>query len=116
MLIRLSIYTRTIKIINNRLKKWTLFYWGWWIAWSLFVGMFIAKVSKGRTIRQFIIDVLFIPVGFTFLWMTVFGNSAIEIVMTGKAQDLINAANNNIPVALFVIFVSISHLQQYYQL
>lgn len=96
-------------------KKWTLFYWGWWIAWSLFVGMFIAKVSKGRTIRQFIIDVLFIPVGFTFLWMTVFGNSAIEIVMTGKAQDLINAANNNIPVALFE-FCSISHLQQYYQL
>ncbi|MBK2111727.1 BCCT family transporter [Francisella tularensis subsp. novicida FSC159] len=83
------------------LKKWTLFYWGWWIAWSPFVGMFIAKVSKGRTIRQFIIGVLFIPVGFTFLWMTVFGNSAIEIVMTGKAQDLINAANNNIPVALF---------------
>ncbi|MDE4969838.1 BCCT family transporter, partial [Francisella tularensis subsp. holarctica] len=63
--------------------------------------MFIAKVSKCRTIRQFIIDVLFIPVGFTYLWMTVFGNSAIEIVMTGKAQDLIKAANNNIPVALF---------------
>ncbi|MDE4940449.1 BCCT family transporter, partial [Francisella tularensis subsp. holarctica] len=59
------------------------------------------KVSKGSTIRQFIIDVLFIPVGFTYLWMTVFGNSAIEIVMTGKAQDLINAANNKIPVALF---------------
>ncbi|MBY7733653.1 BCCT family transporter [Francisella philomiragia] len=83
------------------LKSWTLFYWGWWIAWSPFVGMFIAKVSKGRTIRQFTIGVLFIPVGFTFLWMTVFGNSAIEIAMSGKGDALIDAANNNIPVALF---------------
>ncbi|AJI75594.1 transporter, betaine/carnitine/choline transporter family protein [Francisella philomiragia subsp. philomiragia ATCC 25015] len=83
------------------LKSWTLFYWGWWIAWSPFVGMFIAKVSRGRTIRQFTIGVLFIPVGFTFLWMTVFGNSAIEIAMSGNGEALINAANNNIPVALF---------------
>lgn len=86
------------------LKDWTLFYWGWWIAWSPFVGMFIAKVSKGRTIRQFTIGVLFIPTGFTFLWMTVFGNSAIDIVMNTNAQNLIEAANNNIPVALFEFF------------
>ncbi|KFJ43612.1 BCCT family transporter [Francisella philomiragia] len=83
------------------LKSWTLFYWGWWIAWSPFVGMFIARVSRGRTIRQFTIGVLFIPVGFTFLWMTVFGNSAIEIAMNGNGEALIDAANNNIPVALF---------------
>ncbi|AEI36388.1 BCCT family transporter [Francisella salina] len=83
------------------LQNWTLFYWGWWIAWSPFVGMFIAKVSKGRTVRQFTIGVLFIPVGFTFLWMTVFGNSAIEIAMNGNGEALIDAANNNIPVALF---------------
>ncbi|API86934.1 BCCT family transporter [Francisella uliginis] len=86
------------------LKDWTLFYWGWWIAWSPFVGMFIAKVSKGRTIRQFTLGVLFIPTGFTFLWMTVFGNSAIDIAMNSNAQNLINAANNNIPVALFEFF------------
>lgn len=83
------------------LKKWTLFYWGWWIAWSPFVGMFIAKVSKGRTIREFIIGVLFMPVGFTFLWMTVFGNSAISIVMSGAGSDLVAAAQHNVPVALF---------------
>ncbi|AJI56554.1 transporter, betaine/carnitine/choline transporter family protein [Francisella philomiragia] len=83
------------------LKSWTLFYWGWWIAWSPFVGMFIAKVSRGRTIRQFTIGVLFIPVGFTFLWMTVFGNSAIEIAMNGNGEALKDAVNNNIPVALF---------------
>ncbi|TDT74358.1 choline/glycine/proline betaine transport protein [Allofrancisella inopinata] len=88
---------------NNQtwLKSWTLFYWGWWIAWSPFVGMFIAKVSKGRTIREFVVGVLFIPVGFTFLWMTIFGNSAINIVMSGAGSELINASQNNIPVALF---------------
>uniref|UniRef100_UPI0013C36EC5 BCCT family transporter n=1 Tax=Facilibium subflavum TaxID=2219058 RepID=UPI0013C36EC5 len=65
------------------LSGWTLFYWGWWIAWSPFVGMFIARVSKGRTIREFLVGVLFIPTGFTFLWLTVFGNSAIK----GSAQN-----------------------------
>src|SRR5690606_26273017 len=49
---------------------WTLFYWGWWIAWSPFVGMFIARVSRGRTIRQFVVGVLLVPLGFTFVWMT----------------------------------------------
>ncbi len=83
------------------LKNWTLFYWGWWIAWSPFVGMFIARVSKGRTIREFIIGVLFVPVGFTFLWMTVFGNSAIDIVMHNMNSSLADAAQHNIPVALF---------------
>lgn len=97
------------------LKDWILFYWGWWIAWSPFVGMFIAKVSKGRTIRQFTIGVLFIPTGFTFLWITVFGNSAIDIAMNGNAQNLISAANDNIPVALFEFF-NIFLFQQYFQL
>ena len=63
--------------------------------------MFIARVSKGRTIREFIIGVLFVPVGFTFLWMTVFGNSAIDIVMHNMNGSLADAAQHNIPVALF---------------
>ncbi|MCC5793076.1 MAG: BCCT family transporter [Legionellaceae bacterium] len=62
---------------NDWLASWTLFYWGWWISWSPFVGMFIARISRGRTIRDFILGVLFIPVGFTFIWMTVFGNTAL---------------------------------------
>ncbi|MCF6765580.1 BCCT family transporter [Thiotrichales bacterium 19S3-7] len=86
------------------LSGWTLFYWGWWIAWSPFVGMFIAKVSKGRTIREFLIGVLFIPVGFTFLWMTVFGNLSIDIIQTTVAGNLIQAVENNVPKALFVFF------------
>ncbi|WP_191083032.1 BCCT family transporter [Roseococcus microcysteis] len=63
------------------LGGWTLLYWGWWIAWSPFVGMFIARVSRGRTIREFILGVLLAPAGFTFAWMTVFGNTAIQMDM-----------------------------------
>ncbi|MCM2330741.1 MAG: BCCT family transporter, partial [Pseudomonas sagittaria] len=63
------------------LGGWTLLYWGWWMSWSPFVGMFIARVSRGRTIRQFVCGVLFVPAGFTLLWMTVFGNGAIHMIM-----------------------------------
>ena len=56
---------------------WTILYWAWWISWSPYVGLFIAKISKGRTIREFIVAVLVIPTLFNFIWMTVFGNSAI---------------------------------------
>lgn len=80
---------------------WTLLYWGWWISWSPFVGMFIARISRGRTIREFMIGVLFIPTGFTFLWMTIFGNSAISLALKENATDLVNTVNSNVPVALF---------------
>ncbi len=56
---------------------WTILYWAWWISWSPYVGLFIAKISKGRTIREFIAAVLIIPTLFNFIWMSVFGNSAI---------------------------------------
>src|SRR5690606_33364517 len=56
---------------------WTILYWAWWISWSPYVGLFIAKISKGRTIREFIGAVLIIPTLFNFIWMSVFGNSAI---------------------------------------
>lgn len=58
---------------------WTLFYWGWWMSWAPFVGLFIARVSKGRTIREFITGVLLVPVGFGFLWFAVFGGTAMFI-------------------------------------
>jgi choline/glycine/proline betaine transport protein len=77
---------------------WTLFYWGWWISWSPFVGMFIARVSKGRTIREFIIGVLFAPTIFTFFWMTVYGNSALSAVIADAASPIASAADS---VALF---------------
>lgn len=59
--------------------NWTILYWAWWISWSPFVGLFIAKISKGRSIREFIAAVLIIPTLFNFIWMSVFGNSAIWI-------------------------------------
>ena len=80
---------------------WTVFYWGWWIAWSPFVGMFIARVSYGRTIREYLMGVLLVPVLVTFLWMTVFGDSAIYIERFG-AGGLAKAVQENIPVSLFV--------------
>ncbi|MDI6400790.1 BCCT family transporter [Balneolaceae bacterium ANBcel3] len=61
------------------LGGWTLFYWGWWIAWSPFVGMFIARISRGRTIQEFVGGVLLVPTAFTFLWLTVFGNTALSM-------------------------------------
>ncbi len=83
---------------------WTLLYWGWWISWSPFVGMFIARISRGRTIREFMIGVLFVPAGFTFLWMTVFGNSAISIALKDTSGKFVEAVNGNVPVALFRFF------------
>ncbi|MDS0476192.1 BCCT family transporter [Natrinema sp. 1APR25-10V2] len=56
---------------------WTIFYWGWWIAWSPFVGMFIARISKGRTVREFVLGVLILPAMFSFVWLSTFGGAAI---------------------------------------
>ncbi len=83
---------------------WTLFYWGWWIAWSPFVGMFIARVSRGRTIRQFVIGVLLVPVGFTFIWMTVFGDTALHMVLMQGITELSDAVATDTSVALFKFF------------
>lgn len=68
---------------------WTVFYWGWWLAWTPFVAMFIARISKGRTIREFIFGVLFVPVLVVVLWMTVFGGTALheELALTGSISD-----------------------------
>lgn len=81
---------------------WTIFYWGWWLAWAPFVGLFIARISRGRTIREFVWGVLLIPTAFTLLWMTVFGNSAIDLVFNQDQVALANIANDSAPVALFV--------------
>lgn len=86
---------------SSWLGGWTLFYWGWWLAWSPFVGMFIARVSRGRTIREFVTGVLFVPTGFTLLWMTFFGNSAIWMIMMEGARDLANTVQSDQTLALF---------------
>lgn len=80
---------------------WTLFYWGWWLSWSPFVGLFIARISRGRTIRQFIGGVLVVPAAFTLLWMTVFGDTAIHMIMIDGVQDLATAVDKDSALALF---------------
>jgi choline/glycine/proline betaine transport protein len=86
------------------IDAWTLFYWAWWISWSPFVGMFIARISRGRTVREFVSAVLFIPAGFTFFWMTVFGNTAI-FIDTGRAAGALGAAiQSDVSVGLFKFF------------
>ncbi|MDZ7680173.1 MAG: BCCT family transporter [Fodinibius sp.] len=64
-------------------NNWTVFYWAWWISWSPYVGMFIARISKGRTVREFILGVLIAPSLITFLWFSAFGGSAINLEMLG---------------------------------
>lgn len=83
---------------------WTLFYWAWWISWSPFVGMFIARVSRGRTIREFVIGVLMVPVGFTFIWMTVFGNTAIWLDLGSAAGNISAAVRADTSTGLFRFF------------
>ncbi|EAR11104.1 BCCT family transporter [Reinekea blandensis] len=65
------------------LQGWTVFYWAWWISWSPFVGMFIARVSKGRTVREFVTAVLLIPTAVTVIWMSVYGGIAIDQIQNG---------------------------------
>ena len=81
---------------------WTVFYWGWWISWSPFVGVFIARISRGRTIRQFVGGVLLVPTGFTFMWMTVFGDTAIYMIMAEEMQHIADTVSSDTTVALFV--------------
>ena len=82
---------------------WTLFYWAWWISWSPFVGMFIARISRGRTIREFVVSVLLMPVGFTFVWLSVFGNSALFLELNGSGAGISEAVLNDMPTALFIL-------------
>ncbi|WP_193452387.1 BCCT family transporter [Pseudomonas nitroreducens] len=80
---------------------WTLLYWGWWLSWSPFVGLFIARISRGRTIREFVCGVLFVPAGFTLLWMTVFGDSAIHMILNEGVITLAAVVDQDSSLALF---------------
>jgi len=86
---------------SNWQNAWTVFYWGWWIAWSPFVGMFIARISKGRTVREFILGVLIVPSIVTFFWISAFGSTAVHQAILGD-DTIVNAVNDNVATALFV--------------
>lgn len=100
-----EIVSRTLNLYayqpTDWIGGWTLFYWGWWLAWSPFVGLFIARISRGRTIREFVTGVLLVPTAFTLLWMTVFGNTAIHMILDEGLTDLAMAVDKDTSLALF---------------
>lgn len=87
---------------TNWQNGWTMFYWAWWISWSPFVGMFIARISKGRTIREFVFGVLLVPTLLTFLWMSTFGGSALALELKGIG-GIATAVTENVATSLFVL-------------
>lgn len=100
-IIRMSFRTAPLTPENRDwLNSWTLFYWAWWIAWSPFVGMFIARVSKGRTIREFMIGVLVVPTVLSAIWFSAFGVTAIETQRAG----IIDLASSATELTIFEMF------------
>jgi glycine betaine transporter len=87
-------------------SNWTIFYWAWWISWAPFVGVFIARISRGRTIREFVFGVILAPSVVSFVWFSILGGAAIDLQLTGAA-NLSELASANPPAALF------STLQQF---
>lgn len=84
------------------LGTWTIFYWAWWLSWAPFVGTFIARISRGRTVREFLTGVLLVPSGATVFWFCVMGGSALRLQSTGAA-DLAGAAREGAEASLFAM-------------
>jgi glycine betaine transporter len=84
-------------------KSWTIFYWAWWIAWSPFVGLFVASISRGRTVREFVLGALLAPTLLTFFWFAVFGGAALHLELEGDA-GLAATAAEDVSTALFTLF------------
>ena len=99
-LLSLGSWTETFSRDLHWQSNWTIFYWSWWIAWSPFVGMFIARISYGRSVREFLLGVLVVPSLLTFLWFSVFGGSAIFEAMFVDTS-ILDAVNSNVATALF---------------
>lgn len=96
-----STWTQTFEE-GEFMTTWTVFYWAWWISWSPYVGMFIARISKGRTIKQFVLGVLIAPTLITFLWMSGFGGSAL-FLETGGLAEIASAVEADQTTSLFVL-------------
>lgn len=99
----LSFWTESYKGVNETKhwqNSWTVFYWAWWISWSPFVGIFIARISKGRTVKEFILGVLLVPTLLTFIWMSVFGGSALYQELIGNSV-ITEAVNDNVATAIY---------------
>ncbi|WP_198332009.1 BCCT family transporter [Psychrobacter aquimaris] len=86
---------------SDWIGSWTLFIFAWTIAWAPFVGLFIAKISRGRTIREFVLGVMLVPTFFTFFWFAVFGDTALHMIMVDGYTSLIGDVQDNQAIALF---------------
>jgi choline/glycine/proline betaine transport protein len=106
-LISLSSWNNSYNADDTWQSSWTIFYWAWWIAWSPFVGLFIARISKGRTIREFVLGVLLVPTLMTCLWINTFGGAALYHELFGSG-GITTAVNSNVATSLFVL------LEQYH--
>ncbi|MBB3141044.1 choline BCCT transporter BetT [Halomonas organivorans] len=105
---RLSFDTYAFNPPSDWLNAWTVFFWAWWIAWGPFVGLFLARISRGRTIRQFVAGTLILPLTFMMAWMSIMGNSAIDLVMSGTASvaDFGEQAMNNPGSSIYLFLQS----------
>ncbi len=103
-LIKLSFFTENG---NDWQGAWTIFYWAWWISWSPFVGTFIARISKGRSVREFVVAIFIIPTLLSFIWMSVFGGTAIFQNIQNSGQ-LLAEVNENISTSLFAMIQGLS--------
>lgn len=97
----LSFWTETYQQSDWQ-NSWTVFYWAWWVSWSPFVGMFIARISRGRTLKEFVLGVLIVPTLLTFLWLSAFGGSAMFLELNGLA-DIAGAVKDNVATSLYVL-------------
>ncbi|BDZ50274.1 choline transporter [Frondihabitans sucicola] len=86
---------------------WTTFYWGWWMSWAPFVGIFIARISKGRTVRQFVFGVLLVPTLLTFLWFAILGGAALQAQMSGRVSLVGPHGGVDVEGALFQLLGSL---------
>ncbi|MEN2750769.1 BCCT family transporter [Psychrobacter sp. FBL11] len=93
------------------ITSWTLFIFAWTISWSPFVGIFIAKISRGRTIREFIAGIMLVPTIFTFFWFAVFGDTALNMIMVQGYESLISEVQDNQAIALFKLLENLPFTQ-----
>lgn len=87
-------------------NSWTLFYWGWWMAWAPFVGTFVARISRGRSVREFVLGVSLVPTLVTFIWMTVFGETALYLELETSAE-IAKAVNEDVSTAVYVMLAEL---------
>lgn len=101
-LVSWSSWTEAWQADGSWQNSWTIFYWAWWISWSPFVGVFVARISKGRTIREFVLGVMLLPTSIMFFWFCAFGGTALNISLGGDAT-LVEATKNAYGDAMFAL-------------